>query len=158
MIYQQQMLLKHWFAHASTIAIVVPCLSASLRGNKYYDLSILPGKLFLHATFLLSIVKQIELLVLQCGQLLQDERPQLLLVQLHDLMMLVWEGLYKPLPYHNVNVNSPHNLLFYIHETKNMLDHLDTPTIPKHTILLRGGTIPYIPFGYGLESCAFGWG
>lgn len=72
----------------------------------------------------------IELLVLQCGQLLQDERPQLLLVQPHDLMMLVWEGLYKPLPNHHVNVNRSHNPLLYIHETQYMLNNLDTPSIP----------------------------
>ena len=125
------MLLKHWLAHTSTIAIVVPCLSASLRGDKDYDLSILPCKLFLHTTFLLSIVKQIELLVLQCGQLLQDKRPQLVLVQLHDLMMLIRQCLDEKAVPHHVNVNRFHNLLFYIHETQDMLYDLDTPAVTQ---------------------------
>ena len=115
------MLLKHWLAHTSTIAIVIPCLSASLWGDKYYDLSILPCKFLLHTTFLLSIVKQIEILVLQCGQLLQDKRPQLLLVQPHDLMMLIRQCLDEKAVPHHVNVNRLHNLLFYIHETQDML-------------------------------------
>lgn len=104
------MLLKHWFAHTSTIAIVIPCLSASLRGDKDYDLSILPCKFFLHTTFLLSIVKQIELLVLQRGQLLQDERPQLLLVQAKNLMMLIRQCLDEKAVPHHVNVNRLHTV------------------------------------------------
>ena len=104
------MLLKHWLAHTSTIAIVVPCLPASLWSDKDYDLSILPCKLFLHTTFLLSIVKQIELLALQSGQLLQDERPQLLLVQPHDLMMLIRQCLDKKAVPHHVNVNRLHTV------------------------------------------------
>ena len=103
------MLLKHWLAHTGMFAVVVPQLPASLWGDKDYDLSILPRKLFLHTTFLLSIVKQIELLILQCGQLLQDERPQLLLVQPHDLMMLIRQCLDEKAVPHHVNVNRFHN-------------------------------------------------
>ena len=60
------MLLKHWLTYAGMFTVVVPQLSASLRSDKDYDLSILPGKLFLH-TFSILVVKQIELLALQCG-------------------------------------------------------------------------------------------
>lgn len=97
----------------------------------------------------------IEILVLQRGQLLQDEIPQLLLVQAKNLMMLIRQCLDKEAVTHYINVNRFHNPLLYVHETQYMLNNLDTPSIPKHTILLCGRTIPYIPVGYSLESCAF---
>ena len=39
-----------------------------------------------------------------------------------------------------------------------MLDNFYSPPIPKHLVLLSVTAIPYIPFGYSLKSCTFGWG
>lgn len=105
------MLLKHWLAHTGTNMTIVPQLSASLRGDKDYDLSILPCKFLVHTyiVFRLSIVN-IKILAPQRRQLLQDERPQLLLVQAKNLMMLIRKCLYEMTVPHHVNVNRFHTV------------------------------------------------
>ena len=106
------MLLKHWFAHTSTNMTIVPQLSASLWGDKYYDLSILPCKFLVHTyiVFRLSIVN-IKILALQSGHLTEDEISQLLLVQAKNLMMLIGERLNETLAPHDIDIYCSHTVL-----------------------------------------------
>lgn len=116
--------------HARALASILLCLLICFRMGNCYDLPILSCKSLVHHIQFKMLIINLEILAPQRGHFAKDVFPQLLLVKPKNVMMLVWEGFYEPLPNHHVNVNSPHNLLFYIHETQYMLNNLDTPSIP----------------------------
>ena len=115
--------------HARALASILLCLLICFRMGNCYDLPILSCKSLVHHIQFKMLIINLEILAPQRGQLLQDERPQLLLVKPKNVMMLVWEGFYEPLPNHHVNVNRSHSPLFYVHTTQYMLYDLNAPSI-----------------------------
>ena len=123
------MLFKHCLAHTGDLTAVVGALPASLWGDKHNDLSILSCKFLVHHIQFKMLIINLEILAPQRGHFAKDVFTQLLLDKPKNVMMLVWEGFYEPLPNHHVNVNRSHSPLFYVHTTQYMLYDLNAPSI-----------------------------